>query len=145
MPPPLKYPLIPGETKEDRRKRLINDARKLRRVEKYEHIRDLEKKSHQRWKEKDPQGVRKSLRERQLRYLYNIDGNTYEKLLQQQQGVCIICRRPNADGRNLSVDHDHKTGKIRGLLCTKCNLGIGHFEYHPALLEVALLYLREYE
>ena len=45
--------------------------------------------------------------------------------------------------RRLAVDHDHKTGKIRGLLCISCNVGLGHFQDDVELLRSAILYLQE--
>lgn len=66
----------------------------------------------------------------------------YERLLQKQKGVCAICSSTCSTGRRLSVDHDHKTGQVRGLLCTKCNLFVGIMEKNPKLTE-ALRYLRK--
>lgn len=71
----------------------------------------------------------------------------YEKILQTQSYVCAICSKPNSrklpDGKyaKLAVDHDHKTGKIRGLLCCKCNFAIGHLDDNPYLCERAMHYL----
>lgn len=53
-------------------------------------------------------------------------------------GVCVIC---GSEG-DVVVDHDHKTGMVRGALCINCNVGIGHFKDDPELLELAALYLR---
>ena len=50
---------------------------------------------------------------------------------------CVIC----GDGGKLVVDHDHATGAVRGMLCTRCNLGLGHFRDDPELLEFAMQYL----
>lgn len=52
--------------------------------------------------------------------------------------ACIIC----GSKENLVIDHDHKTGMVRGSLCMHCNLGLGHFKDDPELLEFAALYLR---
>lgn len=69
----------------------------------------------------------------------------YNQILKKQNGVCAICfkKSEKAKGRwgKLYVDHCHKTGKIRGLLCNRCNLGLGHFEDSPELLFSATNYL----
>jgi hypothetical protein len=53
----------------------------------------------------------------------------YEDLLQQQNGVCALCGQPETKrGGMLAVDHDHVTGRVRGLLCTRCNWAIGMME-----------------
>ena len=53
----------------------------------------------------------------------------YDRLFELQRGLCDICGRKDYDklGRRLAVDHDHTTGKIRGLLCYKCNIFLGHY------------------
>ena len=65
----------------------------------------------------------------------------YEEMLQAQGGVCAICGKQQ-EGRSLSVDHCHETGRIRGLLCTRCNLGIGNLQDDPGVLRKAIEYLR---
>lgn len=64
----------------------------------------------------------------------------YEKLLKRANNKCEICGKE--DFRNLSVDHCHVTNKIRGVLCTACNLGIGSFKDNEELMEKAIEYLR---
>lgn len=73
--------------------------------------------------------------------MFNLPPGGYEKLLKAQNYKCLICGR-TANKRLLSVDHDHKTGQIRGLLCTTCNIGIGHLRDDPILLDKAAMYLR---
>jgi len=58
-----------------------------------------------------------------LRLLYGIDSAKYEELLQAQGGKCAVCRKPPIR-RRLAVDHDHRSMKIRGLLCNYCNLRV---------------------
>jgi hypothetical protein len=50
----------------------------------------------------------------------------YARILLSQDGVCAICRRPPTNYA-LHVDHDHRTNEIRGLLCHRCNRGLGYF------------------
>lgn len=65
----------------------------------------------------------------------------YEAILRKQKGVCAICRKPS-QGRALNVDHCHKTGTIRGLLCFRCNYGLGWFGDNSSCVRRMLKYLR---
>lgn len=57
---------------------------------------------------------------------YGLSLDEYNKMLDSQGGACAICGiKHNTDGKSLYVDHDHGTGRIRGLLCRKCNTGLG--------------------
>ena len=77
-----------------------------------------------------------------LQRKFNIDLEQYQALFKQQNGLCAICQKPEkVQSRMLSVDHDHKTGVIRGLLCHRCNLGIGYFKDDVSLLQAAAKYL----
>ena len=88
-----------------------------------------------------------ALRKAKLKYLYGITLQAYEDMFAAQGGLCLICKRPeqrrDRKGRlcRLCVDHDHKTGKIRGLLCRTCNYGIGAFEDDPQRLVAAAAYV----
>jgi hypothetical protein len=62
-------------------------------------------------------------------------------MLQEQLGVCAICHEVDID-RRLSVDHNHVTGKVRGLLCRKCNTAITYLRDRPDLLIAAADYIR---
>lgn len=79
---------------------------------------------------------------------YNITLAEYNSLLEKQNGRCAICgvdatgvREPGKREHSMYVDHDHSTGKIRGLLCSRCNFGIGQFRNNPELLMKAATYL----
>jgi hypothetical protein len=80
-----------------------------------------------------------------LRTKYGIDVAGYEALLAKQDGCCAICGTTNPKGRTVSpyfcVDHDHSDGRVRGLLCSTCNTGIGHLRDDPDLLRKAIAYL----
>jgi len=58
-----------------------------------------------------------------------------------QADLCAICRKPEKGRARLAVDHCHKSGVVRGLLCRKCNNGIGHFDDSVELLRAAIAYL----
>lgn len=68
---------------------------------------------------------------------YGITKSQYESMLSKQNGLCAICGTKPA----IAVDHNHITGKIRGLLCVECNLGIGHFKENKHWLFKAIQYL----
>lgn len=72
---------------------------------------------------------------------YGITDGDYETMLLAQGFRCAICFHPPPDGRRLAIDHCHETGKVRGLLCTSCNLGLGRFHDDRARLMAALEYL----
>jgi Recombination endonuclease VII len=80
-----------------------------------------------------------------LRRRYGLSLQDYDDLLARQNGGCGICRRkPKKKGkrkRRLCVDHDHRTRKIRGLLCINCNTGLGCFGDSPKFLRMAADYL----
>ena len=76
-----------------------------------------------------------------LQKLYKISHKEVERVEQIIKGVCTICGCSDKT-RRLCVDHDHKTNKFRGLLCARCNRGIGMFRDNPILLEKASTYLR---
>ena len=67
---------------------------------------------------------RDAKREQSLLRKFGINLAQYDEMLQRQNGVCAICLNPPKK-RNLAVDHDHRSGKIRGLLCYRCNYGLG--------------------
>lgn len=75
---------------------------------------------------------------------YGMAPGDYEVLLAAQGGVCAICKtdRPRGAYNRFHVDHCHKTGRVRGLLCHSCNLGIGHLRDSIPLLEAAIDYLK---
>ena len=74
---------------------------------------------------------------------YGITKEEYERLLTDQNGVCAICHEPEQVWQGLSVDHDHETGKVRGLLCHKCNPLLGYARDNVNILENAINYLKE--
>jgi hypothetical protein len=78
-----------------------------------------------------------------LKREYGITVQEYENLVASQNGVCAVCRSPVRGNRwkRLHIDHDHLTGKVRGLLCNNCNFAIGQMADDPARLRAAADYL----
>lgn len=76
-----------------------------------------------------------------LREKYGIGLHQYQQMFEEQGGECFICG--STEDRNLAVDHCHKTGAVRRLLCQKCNQGLGLFNDDPDMLKKAAWYLEE--
>ena len=85
---------------------------------------------------------RETSRQARLKRVFGITQDEYDQLLKDQRGVCAICKQV-PDGIRLGVDHNHKTGQVRGLLCIPCNTGIGMLKDDPDLLHRAVFYLTE--
>jgi len=86
-----------------------------------------------------------------LKAAYGITPEEYDAMYERQEGRCAICGDPKDSWqpgmgvkgrfRFLVVDHDHRTGRVRGLLCTHCNIGIGQFREDPAIMRAAIPYV----
>jgi hypothetical protein len=92
---------------------------------------------------------RRAMRDHKLRTVYGLSAAKYQEMFEAQHGVCKICERPETAvlwGKviDLAVDHDHKTGKVRALLCSTCNTSLGGFQDSPKLLQAAIEYLKEH-
>lgn len=115
------------------KKRNLESQRRWRELNKY-RIREQRKIN----KEKDV--------ERVLLKKYNISIEKYNEMLKIQNGGCDICKEKPFKRRH-AVDHNHLTGKIRGLLCVTCNGGLGYFKadsHYTGLLEKAIEYVRKH-
>lgn len=87
--------------------------------------------------------LRKQYRSEHLKKKYKITKEEYNYLLTTQQEKCAICGKGiNNSIRRLAVDHDHKSGAIRGLLCASCNIGLGCFKDKIKNLQEAIKYLK---
>ena len=115
-----------------RKKLGITDGRTCGRKKKYHGLSNAD--VQRQWQLKDHYGL--SLVER-------------EEMEKAQGGVCAICGDPPRGGKTawarLNVDHDHKGGKVRALLCADCNHGIGKLKDNPILLEKAAAYIRAHQ
>lgn len=86
--------------------------------------------------------------ESDIKSKYGVSRDLYAEMLVEQDGKCGICglprERATKTAKRLSVDHDHETNKIRGLLCVKCNAGIGLLGDDPDRLDEAAYYVRKH-
>lgn len=133
------------------------------REERIQYLRDYRKTNAEqlrendrlRWPGRKHQRTRLSgqaLRDYQRQYNYDMGPEEYKARVEKQKNVCAICLREEQcinyqtkERQSLSVDHDHKTGKNRDLLCQDCNRGLGLFDDDPELLERAAQYLKRHK
>lgn len=122
------HPFVNGESASARKKRLDRDKT-------------------EKWRGKSL----KNRYEKHLKAKYNITLEKYEEMLALQRGLCAICRHPEIakakDGKTikrLSVDHNHATGEIRGLLCDNCNKAVGCMQDDILRLQSAINYLESH-
>ena len=87
--------------------------------------------------------IKKYDKQYQRKRKYGITSDEFVALLEKQKGCCAICCKVLEEGRDTHVDHDHKTGKVRGILCRDCNLGIGLLSDSLTLLCRAISYLKQ--
>ncbi len=79
------------------------------------------------------------LRGMKIKKKYGISLQDYDRMYKEQDGKCMICRNPY---ELLNIDHCHESKKVRGLLCTDCNQGLGNFKDNPELLLEGAVYLK---
>lgn len=78
---------------------------------------------------------------RHIKATFGLTVQQYEAMIEKQRGMCAICGAANANGKRLSVDHRHRDGKIRSLLCHSCNVMVGFSREKPENLRRAAEYL----
>lgn len=84
-------------------------------------------------------------KERQRAAFYGLTLEQFASMQSDQKGLCLICDNPFGDNpKNMHIDHCHSTGKVRGLLCHSCNIGLGKFKDDPELLTKAIEYLKRH-
>jgi len=98
------------------------------------------KKNNAKWRQSNPDKVDKAYLDAKLKK-YNLTLTEYENLLVKQDCKCAICKEPPSPDKSLVIDHNHETGQVRGLLCYRCNLAIGHLKDDPKLANSAAEYL----
>lgn len=76
---------------------------------------------------------------------YGITYDQYVEMLEQQEGQCGVCKDKLDQGKHTHVDHCHSTGKVRGLLCNKCNVALGLLKDNPDIAHAAGRYLESHK
>lgn len=144
----------------DRAYRAQNNARIRARIDAYALEHKADKAAYDRARREGPDGealrsqkrshhhanrarLIAEMRRRYISRTYSIQLEDKAAMLWAQGGVCSICRRDlDADDRNTHLDHDHATGRLRGVLCHGCNVGLGAFRDDPDRMRRAIAYLR---
>ncbi len=137
-----------AQTEDRKAKRRVADAERRKDPAVAEAIRRRAREAYA----KDPEKVKARVRERraaapkrhadyELMRKYGLTRQEWDDLLIAQTGRCAICSTPLIGDRDPHVDHDHETGVVRGLLCSGCNLGLGHFKDDVDRLSAAIRYL----
>jgi len=94
------------------------------------------------YKSKNPE-IFKETNKRTKLAIFGLTVSEYEEILKTQNGLCAICKKKQNAEKSLAVDHNHKTGNVRGLLCSNCNTALGLFKDSIVNLESAIIYLKE--
>ena len=103
------------------------------------------------WCEDNAEQLKYTVRLRHVKSKYNLNPEQYLGKILQQNNKCAICLKEeyivnkNGDTRPLCVDHDHATGKVRDLLCNKCNAALGHVNDSIELLAKMISYLEKHK
>jgi 5-methylcytosine-specific restriction endonuclease McrA len=111
----------------------------------YQRTKAARKEQAKTYRGKNPDAIR----DRRLQRYYGITSADYDLLYDVQGGLCAVCRRPDtskarrATPEQLAVDHNHDTGEVRGLLCTNCNLALGHLQDDPLRIAALLEYVEQ--
>jgi hypothetical protein len=98
------------------------------------------------YRKNNPEKIAKQDKSR-ARRRYGLSQEQFDKMFQEQNGVCAICFRPERSTKNgklkaLSIDHNHSTGKVRKLLCDGCNHALGYAEENTIILASMIEYIR---
>lgn len=133
-------------TKERQRQWRAKNPEKARECWKRSREKHLDKclERARQWRRKYPERQQLAKRKCRLRKEYGLTIAEYDAMVAAQKGRCAICRNPPRAGSRkdkLHIDHDHVTGKVRGLLCDLCNRGVGMLRDDPKIMRSAARYV----
>lgn len=116
----------------------------------YCYCKECANKKHKKYRIDNPENSKRAHRKSKLKRLYGLTIEDVEIMLKNQNSRCAICGRElflhgtSADKNKIArVDHNHETGEVRGLLCDKCNRGLGYFDDNEEYLIKAASYLKK--
>lgn len=135
--------------RERQRKHIQEEARRHDHKNR-EHRRRCARAAYHRRKARDPVAHRRKITAYHLQTKYGITLDDFDAMCCKQNNRCALCHGPMEFGGRLRpdravIDHDHSTGKVRGLLHSRCNMLLGAARERPALLRQAARYLRKYQ
>ncbi len=119
----------------------------ISKIDNYDQLRYIGKRKEAMTK-RNRNRTKEQMKDWFIKSKYGISLREYEKMYKKQKGLCAICgeeetrKNRHTSVCRLHIDHDHITKKIRGLLCHKCNNGLGNFRDNPEFLLIAIQYLR---
>lgn len=122
-------------------RREVRDRKNSARRERY--ATDSEYREKLKGKAKDYNARKPMIKRAQHLREYGLTIDEYNALFEKQHGKCAICGGDGSGSKNdkLYIDHDHNTGRVRGLLCGRCNFALGHFDDDVERMKQAILYL----
>ena len=119
---------------------------KNRRDGRYAYCKPCNSLAAKAWYDTHPEQRRDTSRRNRLKTRFGITPEQFDKMLEAQGGCCAICGSDSpgftSDQTRFHVDHDHQTGRVRGILCGHCNVALGHLRDSLELVERAAAYLR---
>lgn len=138
---------IRGRERRKNKEYLAKNAERIRRWRAENREKYLADKRAYRKKYSQTENGKNQRRKETLKHLYGITLDDYDRMLIEQNSCCAICKAltPGRGHKHFSVDHDHETGEIRGLLCNHCNRGLGMLGDNIENLQRALEYLNNKE
>lgn len=107
----------------------------------YQNNKESRQKTNKIWRDNNKQKIHAIF----LKARYGLQIGEFNNMLEKQNYRCAICNEENYSKKNFHIDHDHKTGKIRGLLCYKCNSSMGLLNDDISILEKAIKYLQKHK
>lgn len=99
---------------------------------------------YRQWHKENKKSVQEYMRRYDLKRYYGITPETFEEMLTKQNYQCLICKSENPQSKHgkFHIDHCHSSGKVRGLLCSLCNVGLGAFRDNLKFLTNAMEYIK---